>query len=112
MSLFSKFFGKRKSEAVLAAEKIVSEVKRQTEAERAPFRRLTSAIIHAANECEKRMAPLIGGDTDRERLIREMLVLHEFLFFFLFLTDERLSQSLVPTEEPSFRRLYFPILPE
>jgi len=61
----------------------------------APFTKITSAVLHAAEESTNRIAPFIEGH-GREQ--REALVFAEFLFFFVQLCD-RMAFSILQAEQ-------------
>ncbi|HEX4201947.1 MAG TPA: hypothetical protein VHY59_10545 [Chthoniobacterales bacterium] len=70
-----------------AAEKSLRESRRSAQEYRekcAPFNKISSTVLHAAQECTKRIAPFIEGD---DRDARQALVFTEFLFFFAYLCD-------------------------
>jgi hypothetical protein len=87
-------------------------VKRQTEAETAPFKRITSAILHAASECEKKIDPLIygEGETDHDRIVRKMFVFHEILFFFVYLMDRAAFSKLGSERRTKLQKIVFPVI--
>jgi hypothetical protein len=78
--------------------------------ETAPYQRITSAIFHSATKCEKRIAPLIHGDTDQDRSIRKMLVFHEFVFFFDHLMDRAAFSKLGPDRRTKLQEIVLPII--
>jgi hypothetical protein len=94
MGFFQNLFGKSASPA----------------AERTPFQVLGLAIIHAANQCTKRMKPLFPSAKAKSDTAEiEMYVFFEFLFFFMHMTNrsahsqgftseqiEKLQQSVYP----------------
>jgi hypothetical protein len=100
MGFFGRIFGKSDAEVTRKAKEAIRKAERSTKEHQekaAPFRRLSSAIIHAASECQKRITPLIHGDTadtEEERLVREMRCLFEFLYFFMHMTNREAFSKL------------------
>jgi hypothetical protein len=100
------FFGKKTASE--RAREVLRESRRLTEARLTPFHRIIKGIIHATEECRKRITPFIRRDTELDRQKCSALVSNEFLFFFLHMTDRIAFSSLGADRANKLREIILP----
>jgi hypothetical protein len=90
MSIFSRFY--RKANPLMKrAEESFQEISEKTEREFGPVRDLTLAITSAVVECREGVKSMIDDPDESKRLLTDVYVFNEFVFFFMHLTMRQAS---------------------
>ncbi len=106
MGVFKNLFGKGDSRAV----KLAREALHRAEKESKPYSALGFAIIESATRCLEKMKPFfLPAKTDVEADMTELSVFHEFLYFFIHMSNRAaFSEGFSEQERRAFLQTLFP----
>jgi hypothetical protein len=107
MSMFDRIFGNKEERKI---KEQFEEIRRDVDKTYKPCKKIAEEIIRSSQNCLLKTKEYINCENEKERILTEMTIFHEYIYFFMHMTLRTAFDKMKPQQIEKLQEYIGPII--